>query len=707
MQSLWLALRLSTSGDTILLYGYDLEFPHYHSEDIPSGVTIRSADDSQNVWVMGCMKVEDNIGHPSFINGVGGDPKESYFCLSAADVAAGGDYIGAINGTAATYDATEKLWGAGSMKFSTNTEMQVKTINLHGRRFRLHIGFKCDTGAKLACKWNAIPNTATAANDRRSLDFQNGGWNTNGYYDLYDADGNLLDDSHPGRNVNGWASVVTKIFSPDDALAGAAGSSTSVLEYFKSLLGASWVQYIFFEVVPEWTLADATLNIWTQSWDESGDRDNTANSGRSIPASWYASTADDLSDYASYHVVEGSNLEGNITGITTADPAVFTDVAHGLATGQHILLNNVKDYDDFGALRETLWEVELNTAGTPANEFFLIYPGTTTKYDSTGKTFGNQIRWQLAPTTALQGSRGSTNSKYITFCAESGKTMDDYVFLQQSRADTIEFVGTGAEVRNVNTCCAQHGFMDDAAGTNELHDCADYNSLSNGMLSIGTGTINAFNWKSYQSIASSYNKEYGGGLRAGEDTSPDVATINLIGGYVDKCGDDSYQPIGAGVVNLYGCVSKDAHGNDIELNCSNSGSMIIHGFTGNGALRDQSTSATTVVMSGVVVSRIEMDQNQVRTYTVGDGCYCENSNVSYTGGAPAVANLDNNVTFDYVVDYDTDTFVPLSTSVLLGDNVRWWTGKEHVGGNGEPYSDFAPDAGGIHSTHSWLHPFNQ
>lgn len=46
------------------------------------------------------------------------------------------------------------------------------------------------------------------------------------------------------------------------------------------------------------------------------------------------------------------------------------------------------------------------------------------------------------------------------------------------------------------------------------------------------------------------------------------------------------------------------------------------------------------------------------------------------------------------------------SSALVGAGTKWWTGANPVGADGEPFSDWDTDLGGIQSTHSPFHPKN-
>ena len=52
------------------------------------------------------------------------------------------------------------------------------------------------------------------------------------------------------------------------------------------------------------------------------------------------------------------------------------------------------------------------------------------------------------------------------------------------------------------------------------------------------------------------------------------------------------------------------------------------------------------------------------------------------------------------------SYEPYSSSPCIGAGVKWWSGANLVGFNGEPFSDFGIDIGYIQSTHGPFHPVN-
>lgn len=81
----------------------------------------------------------------------------------------------------------------------------------------------------------------------------------------------------------------------------------------------------------------------------------------------------------------------------------------------------------------------------------------------------------------------------------------------------------------------------------------------------------------------------------------------------------------------------------------------------------------------------------------------ESGNTFFGGAAPDLSGTFEDPLFTDVLNND---FYPLESSPLVATGTRWWTGSNPQGLDGEPYSDFDTDRGGIQSTLGPFHPVN-
>ena len=449
----------------------------------------------------------------------------------------------------------------------------------------------------------------------------------------------------------------------------------------------------------------------TQEWIET----NTFNDGDVYDAEGNLANATDWTELVTPWMGSANTFTG--TNVSTGQ-FHYLKASGGTAYIQYIIMEEMAEWtltgtaDVYQMPLKNIVSATVNVASR-VSEYHggsaisgLMYATDSSDYETYRISEGDGT---TTPPTANLASYHNDTAGIAQIKIPSGESISDYSLYFTMATVAIDLDGAvgGGQLLDISMIGCQLSAQSVSSATWELENFSEYVSLASGVWASGTSTINWKGGGSYQPVVSPSAKYYGGGIVAGQDASANIATVNCYGVHVQNAGDDAYQPIGASIVNMYGCTEDGAAGNAIELNCSNSGSMIINGFTTTGVIRDQSTSATTVTMSGVVCASIEMDQNQTRTYTVGTDCFCEAGVISYTGGALAVANLDNNVNFDYTVDYNVITFEPNSDSVLVGAAPNapgadsWF-----IGANGEPFSNVNRDAGGIQSTHSPTHPKN-
>lgn len=328
-----------------------------------------------------------------------------------------------------------------------------------------------------------------------------------------------------------------------------------------------------------------------------------------------------------------------------------------------------------------------------------------------------------SPPTQDLCSYYATAAGFVEFKIPTGQAITDYTLLFAHGIYAWLFTGAtgGGEVIDCNVICSQRAAYGDASNSAswKLRNFREYVSLME-VAEKGSGTIEWIGGGSWQPIVSPSAKYYGGGVLAGVDAdNTKTGTVIARGIHVQNAGDDAFQPIGIGTVEVYGCTEDGAAGNGVELNCSHAGTFIAKGFTTTGAIRDQSAAATTITLEGVVTALLDLNNNArvTSTITIGDGVYSEAAAVQYTGfAAPYASNAElgaavlaanatlANINFSYTPDYDTDTLVPNAASVLIGTGSKWWTGPNPRGANGEPFSDWDTDCGGVQTRYGVFHP---
>jgi len=277
----------------------------------------------------------------------------------------------------------------------------------------------------------------------------------------------------------------------------------------------------------------------------------------------------------------------------------------------------------------------------------------------------------------------------------------------------LHMTGTtsGGVIENCDMICNQVGVRVESTATWHAYNCNEYVSSRQGWEVVDEATLETYQHAgSYQPIISPSEKFYGGGFLSGEDTQATIPTLNVRGGECINAGDDAYQPIGAGILNIYGGTTIDAAGHDIEINGTNGPVMEIKGFSGDGFFVDQSSSASTVDMDNCSFLWINYVNTSASTYTIGAAVYTTADNIggSGVGHATPWGVLDGAVNKSATLGYTSDTdLTPTTSSDLFEAGNKWWgTDPRPVGGNGEPFPDFKLDAGGNQSTHSVFHPLN-
>lgn len=356
-------------------------------------------------------------------------------------------------------------------------------------------------------------------------------------------------------------------------------------------------------------------------------------------------------------------------------------------------------------------EFQVNYAAIgPHAQCPFLFKCSTTDYASQGVA-----ALRLVPTKSSAANLTGGDAFYddtlkkLYYKPASGETFSD-LHLELSLGGKALHITSACKVIRPYAFANQTGIFGDTTGTVHLDKAVEWLSTFTGMEVRNTGTYNLYQPRSVQPLnpLTFANKYQGGGFLVGQTGSANRAIMNIYGVYCENAGDDSYQPIGNGTINVYGGVSINPNAQDVEMNngTANSGS-VFYNVSGNSVrgFRDQSPVATTVTLRNCAFPSFWYETINARNYTIGTDNYCSDSVVRGTGTKPA---QDSNVNYNANLAFTSSTdLTPISTSDLVGGGSRWWhPGVNPTGGDGNPFSDIGTDAGGIQSKHHPLHPSN-
>lgn len=650
VKNLFRAIWQAKSGDTILCSGTTLANPHRGRINLPAGVTIRPANWSERIYLSAALNVS---------NGEVYEVPSGRASFHAAVTGADPNWDTTIHGTAPVWSntgaaldtTTPNLWGGTG---AGNGSILLNAGDLLDKTWYLHgRRTRLRIGYKCAAGARLQANMATTAAEIGA--FGAGRYSYNFALGLWDSYANFDLKDAGGNNLDSmeWTEAVTAWWEPPteaaDFNAGATTSGASADRFRLTPTGGD-VWIQYVIVECESVWTSLGIDVYQLRYKtDSGFGSDSAVAGRVSTVSGLGS---DTYVTGVFYVLAGE--EGDPTAYRIAEGAVAIDAAP------------TRGHNPPTTIHES--HIDDRSAGTAS------------------------IKFKCAP----------------------GTTIDDYKIYMTAGSHCLYGGGAsgGGHVHAPTLITSQHSIYTAGSATWNFHDVEEYVSLVSGCEGKGTSTINLNGFYSEQPANVSV-KFYGGGVVAGADASASVATVNVRGGLVIKAGDDAYQPIGAGVLNLYGCGAIDSTGNDIELNGSNNPVMTIHGFSGNGAFRDESTSTSTVTISNAAFAAIDLVRlvRDTSTYTVGDAVHTSAGNIGLTGGATATASAQwaaatLNANLSYTDEANGD-LTPTTGSDLYMSGVKWWgTGARPTSANGEPYPDFDLDAGGCQSAHGPFHPGN-
>lgn len=552
--------------------------------------------------------------------------------------------------------ATLPLFGAGSVRCSSGAYIRRGVYYHNGdnlvaqmRKYRWHVLYRSENGtSRLSTRIEAQLEGFEHAFDTNPAQLK---WRDSNFYDAYDNQGVLA------NATNYWDEYVSPWFGPESALTGATaiggGPLTSFLSHDAGFID---VALVWLEEMPLW-IESATPRVWQTNYRSSvmdssvlgrqsaDDNGNLTGYGTGISGMFFSS---DSADYTAYRISEGNGT----TTIPTADLCSFFSGSHA----------------------------------TPIH--------------------ANVARFKVP----------------------SGKSLADYKIYLTSGQYPFQFVGAAGDVKpsvvDCNVICAQYPYL--AKGTASW-SVERFRSLVN-LREARTIETASMHWQgggSWQPIHSPIAKLYGGGTVAGDDASDNISNHWCHGLHHQFAGDDAFQNIGKSNVYVRGCTEDGAGGYPVEQNCNaatgNGGIMSIIGFTTSGIIRDQSTDATTLELESVVCDYIALEgvSRNTSVITIGENVLAKQATasgygISYGGGATqAVIEAANptvvSVTPGYVEDYVADINnvpIPAADSVLVGAGNKWWSGVNPIGANGEPFSDWQTDIGGVQTLRGQFHPAN-
>jgi hypothetical protein len=118
---------------------------------------------------------------------------------------------------------------------------------------------------------------------------------------------------------------------------------------------------------------------------------------------------------------------------------------------------------------------------------------------------------------------------------------------------------------------------------------------------------------------------------------------------------------------------------------------------------DGVSASTTIIKNNIFYGKSAADTQAVyvSATVVTNGTVTESNNCYYNNNVNNTVALTDEITTDPQLDANG---YPASTSPCIGAGVKWWTGANPVGADGEPFADMETDIGAIQSKHSILHP---
>ena len=269
--------------------------------------------------------------------------------------------------------------------------------------------------------------------------------------------------------------------------------------------------------------------------------------------------------------------------------------------------------------------------------------------------------------------------------------------------------------------CGANGFTSGVSGTLVCEQCWEQVSWSGGIKNYSAANIWWIGGGSRQPVASTGNKEYGGGFVSGSGSGDGTGWMRISGATVLLSGDDSFQPADNTQMIIEGCISLFSNSTDIECSFQAggvNGSLTVNGLScwgaGMNAFRDQSVATTYAVNlnscvfigAGSVDMTWTLGGSATATYNVENVFYGGRS-AGGTGSIPAaITNNATQISESPYTDAANGDLTPLPGSVLQGTSGLWGDIGVKIDANGRPYPRIKRDVGGIQSTHAKEHVSN-